>query len=408
MQKRKAIPAPSETLVLFGGLTPEAPIAWARVVRGEVIAQGIARLGEPAPLHTARTALVLPGMEGRVQRVALPARSLAQASAAASYAFAGEVADAAPLHCAAGEAQGAQGHRLVAVIARQRLQDWLDRCSAMGADPGFVAFDFTLWPTDADGVAIVDGGAHVLVAGGGAGGFTAEAELACALVPGWLAKLGLRDASVFGGEERDWPQILHGAARVRLGLADDPALVLARQAATPPAAAPNLRQGQFALTASRAPADARSWKLAAGLAALALLMQPVALVAAGYRDARAAEAIRTAAEADLRAARPDLAGLEAVAAQVSELNQGAPHQSPLLAASSMLSEILLTTPSARLEEIRQEGEQGAIIARLSALDEADLQAIGADLSRRGFAVEARATAQQQGRHRIEYALGGQS
>lgn len=373
----------NEWLILIGGDEPEAPMAWARTDGHRILARGMADEGAPPAMAPARTLLVLPGADARLTRLDLPARADAQARAGAEMLIGASLAAGEAMHYAVGAAQNAEGARLVAAISASRLSRWMERCQSLGAEPNAIYLDCTLWRVADDEAAIVSTPNRVIVAAGARGGFSIEPALALALTKQWLAEHG-RDL------------------RVAEAPADDPIAVLALAGAHPPAYAPNLRQGAFAPAGAEQPSFAL-WRFAALLLVAAVLLQTGAQAIAGWRDHQAARQIMTQAEADFRAARPDVGHVVNLRAQahalVNAMEQSVRH--PLLATSEPMVRALQQHPLARLDEVRHEAPARRVRLVLSAPQPAPLEAAIAGLREQGLTLEARTLQPREGRYVAE-------
>ena len=399
----------SEALILLGGDAPEAPMAWARVDGdGRILAQGLCAGSDRAPAaQPSRTMLILSGAEARVRRLELPARTEAQARAAAPYMFEGALADSQDVHYAVGGAQDAAGTRLAVALSARRLRQWLERCRRLGADPHSVTLDCTVWPAPAGEIHIVVTPERAIVAGGSLGGFAIDPSLAPAVFPRWLgeaqahaARIVLMDDAVAA-----WRAALGAQAnRLEPTRAPDMMTELARGALAASAAVPNLRQGEFAV-AGRSEAPLRLWRFAALLAAAALLLQVGSLLAAGWRDAQAARQTMAAAERDFRELRPDarVVNLRAqVAALVNQLSQSARH--PVLAASQPLVAVLREHALVRIDDMRHQAPGRGVRVQVSATDQAGVEAVVGALRARGLTVETEQLPPRNGRYAAELTL----
>lgn len=393
----------SECLVLIGGDSPSAPLAWVRVSeRGAVVEEGFTDDRAPPSAAPARTVLVLPAADARLRRLELPARSEAQARAGAEMLFGGSLAGGEAMHYAVGAAQDGAGARLVAAIATARLTQWLERCRSLGADPHTVVLDCTLWPVNGNDVVIAVADNRTIVAGGRFGGFSIEPDLAPALAARWLSEAGPSGARITVQGE--------GAEHYRSALArevvsqplPDPIATLARSALEIPAFAPNLRQGAFA------PANAEGrpfelWRFAALLLVAAVMLQIGSLIIAGWRDARAASQIMETAERDFRAARPDVRRVVNLRAQVAALVNAAEQavRHPVIVTSEPLIQALRAQPLARIDEVRHEGPARDVRLIVSAPQAQSLGDFAAALRESGLEVQARDLAPREGRFTAE-------
>jgi len=387
-------------LLLLAGREPADPIAWA--LADDDGALRLRGVGEPAAHAPARTVLVIPGADARLGRLDLPAETEAQARAAAALLFERSLAQSEDLHFAVG-AQQQDGARLVAAIARPRLEAWLEACRRFGADPHVVTLDCAAWPAGDGEIAIAELGARTIVAGGARGGFTIESNLAPSVFPRWAVDANLANARVTinGGEER-WRAGLRDAEfRPR----EDPLEAFARGLAHGAAFAPNLRQGEFA-AGQQETQPWRFWRFAALLAVAALTLQVATLSVAGWRDRQTAARVMAVAEGAFREARPDVGRVVNLRAQTSALlnaiDQGARH--PVLVASQPVIDALRAQPLARIDEVRHETPGRAVRLTVSAPDPRSLEAVITALRAQGIAVEQRDAQPRAGRFATEIVL----
>ncbi len=383
-------------LVLIGGDNPDAAMDWAQIdARGALVAYGPL---ETAP-KAARVVLIAPGADAQVRRLEIPARTEAQARAAAAFMFEGELAgDAAGLHFAVGGAEEDGAHRLAAAIDAGLMNAWLERCRAAGFDPQEVYADFTVWPVVEPGVAIGELPGRTLVSAGARGGYAIEAALAPALFASWRAQAGAQGAVRYAGADAQaWRAI---AAPLDETRADGEMLLaqLAAGAANAPAYAPNLRQGVFAHAGARQ-RSWRMWRFAAALALIALGLQAGRLVWAGVQDRAAAAEITTQAQRAFATIDPN-ADTQTLRMRVTaRLNRTRQAQAqPVLALTAPLIEALSAHPAARLDEIRHEAPARRVTLRLSAMQPEEVQAAVQALTQAGVTTEMGDVSTQDGRY----------
>lgn len=407
-----ARPSGEDALVLFGGYGTDDTLAYVRLNlrSGTVTARGAdVRTATPAAASK-RVVLVLAGVEAQVRRVALPARSEAQARAAAPLMLRGAIA-AAPetMHYAIGDPVDADRARLVAVVAHARMRRWLSACEALGFAPHSALVDFTIWPTAPDAVDIVETPPLTFVTGGARGGYAIESALAPSLFPRWFDTVRADAHTVrIAADDSGWRDALAGAAVEPIEDADDPMATLAEAAVAPPDYAPDLLQGVHAPQSERRGA-ARSmalWRFAAVLALIAALLQIGALVFAGVRDARAARETLALAEQDFRAARPDVRRIVNLRAQVRALLNSAEQSKnhPVLAVSEPLIAAVQANPLVRIDAVRHAAPGRRVIVQVSANDLQAINAAAQTMRDGGAALTTRDLAPIDGRHASEWAV----
>ncbi len=396
----------SAALVIIGGDSPDAPMAWAaldaqgRVERTGAVGDG-ALPGSPAD----RTILILPAADAQLKRLELPARSDAQARAGAEMLFGGKLAGGEKMHYAVGAQQDAAGARLVAAISEARMREWLDRCRSFGANPHVVALDCTVLPAD-DEIVIVSTPKRVIVAGGLRGGFSIEPQLAPMLTARWLREANAETSKVvlLGGDAESFQRALQRDLETRN--ADDPIATVAAGAANIPDFAPNLRQGAFA-PEGRQPQALKFWRFAVLLAVAAVMLQVGSLVISGMRDSQTAAQIEAAAERDFRAARPDITRVVNLRAQVAALlnTQTQAAQHPVLVTSDPVVEVMRQQSAARLDEVRHVAPSRDVLMTVTAPDQETVEAVAASLREAGLSVETRVVRPRDGRFAAELSVG---
>jgi general secretion pathway protein L len=397
-------------VALFAANDPADALHWVEVDAraGRMLAHGRADGPGDLPIAPgARAILVLPGTEAHVRRVALPARTQAQARAGAAYAFEGLLAHADDAHYALGATQDNAGHRLVAAISGARLNAWLEACERLRVEPTRVFVDFTLLTPDANAVEIVAQDDRALVAGGRYGGFAMEAPLAGAVLGRWLSESGgdIREISV--------SDALHGVIEIASPAsvpvlprpAQDTRAMLALAAFSAPAIAPDLRQGAFALKGKeRKPLNLLG--LALMLAIIAALTQIGANALAGWRDANAARALVARAEADFRAAHPNVKRIVDLNAQARAfLNaRTAARGHPVLKSADALYAAQQKQAGVRLEALRHTAPGRSVQAVYSATTPQELDTLIAVMRADGLAVSPGAMRAEQARYVMDIAV----
>lgn len=397
-------------LVLVAGETPDAPISWARVQSGAIVTRGVAEAGATLAGGHGGCILILPGFEAQLRALDTPARSAAQAKAAAAYLFRGALATSeADTLFAVGEPEAEGAPRLAAAISRARLDAWLVRCAAMKATPTAIYLDCAIWPAADGAMDIVRLGERTLVAAGARGGFTIDSGLAPALIESWLAQPGaaISEIRLSGWRPDQLPAgVLAEAPRLSsLDLADPVAtLVLAATAA--PAHAPDLAQGGASRsTTTRSPLA--PWLLAASLAAVAGALQVGVTALDGRRDAQAAESALASAETEFRAARPDVKRITNLRAQVTAALNSArrPASNPILTVSPAVADVLAAHPAVQLDEIRHETLGQSVSLRFSSDTPPELDSVITGLRQGATRIDVGPMQAIDGRSSITVAMG---
>lgn len=397
-------PSGAVHLVLFADGAPGDAMAWLQVDgrNGETLERGVAAPGQAPPAAApARTVLVVSGADAQVRRVALPARTEAQARAGAAYQFDGALLERDETHFAIGAAQDGEGHRLVAAMSAARLHAWLDACRALGANPASAYLDVTLWPASDDAIEIVPLHQRALVCAGRYGGYAIEAPLAGALLSRWAMQNGLRPSRI--GLDRRLADTLKleplaGAPQVITADAGAVDEELARAAIAAPDYAPNLRQGAYSVDGARTPRW-KVWATAYALALIALLVQSGVQMFDAWRDGQSAQTVLAQAEQEFRAARPDVTRIVNLPAQVRAIANAATQAGdhPVLKLTAPLLRARQAQPNARLDELRFTAPGRSVEVRFSATTPAPLEAIAADLRAQGLAIGVRETRAEAGR-----------
>ncbi|PPU22976.1 type II secretion system protein GspL [Xanthomonas arboricola] len=163
----------STTLLLLPADATAHAIAVRVDAHGQVLSQRVAS----APYEpSARSVLVVPGVDVHLRWLSLPGRSIAQSVAAARLQLAEHLAMETPaLHVVIADRNEADGTRLVAAVDGATMQQWLARATQLGVVPDAVVPDCLLLEPGADAAAaVVDWDGRWLIRGAG---------LACSLEP---------------------------------------------------------------------------------------------------------------------------------------------------------------------------------------------------------------------------------
>ncbi len=375
----------ARVLVLFGGAAPDGPMSWLLVERASrsVLTRGVLQAGETAPAAP-EAVLILPGAEAQARRIEVSASTEAQALAASRLLFRDSLAaGSGEIACTVGRA-GDGGARLAVAMNAGRLEQWRQRCRAARTQLSAVHLDCLLWPAPQGAVQVIEIDGRCVVAGGSAGGFAIESDLAARLLPAWLAQAqGIGRVQIAGQPSDAVRAAVQGAGRALEVIAqpDDPLAILAREAADPRSAAPNLLQEGFSTSPGGA-LSLKAWLPAIALAAVLVALQVVVLVMDGRRDEAHARALSDLAEKQFLDLQPGVHRIVNLRAQLSgALNSAAaqpPH--PAVALTQPLSTWLIAHPGVRLDDVRYEGPGRSVEIRLSATTGAELDAVSASLS----------------------------
>jgi general secretion pathway protein L len=384
-----------EVLALLAGEDPDGAISFARLAPGRAeTAFGVLapdqRGGAPAA-RPQRTILILPASLGRLTQAVLPARTDAQARAAAPFLLEESLAtEGASLHYAVGAAQNEEGQRLLAVIDKALLARFLARCQGHGADPHIVLFDCAALRPAAGEAKALETDDRLVIGADGQGGVSLEPALGRALAPRWLQSLSERlgVVSYVGPDPDGFRAALQGRAQMRTEPLEPAVEVLARDALMATGVIPNLRQGEFAAGAARRDGGGRGWRIAAFFAAAAILAQGAAQGVAGQRALEEARRVQADAEAKFQALVTDFPPGGDIPAAVRALQNSAARAQthPVLQISPPLTEVLAGLPDARLDSLRHApGESGVRIV-VSSQSPAAIGAVAEGLRGRGLSV----------------------
>jgi len=250
------------------------------------------------PPKTARDAageivVLVPSADVLLTRARIAARNRAQLLQAVPFAVEEQLLDPVEsLHFGAWpEADGETG---IAVVAKDTLRDWLARLAAHGIEPDRMLPDSLLLPVGGDRAhALIEDDVATVRLGTGSAFACTPGEL-----PDWLHRIGAPALEV--DDFRAAPALaLPGVAAYR-ERQRDPLAFLARQDV--PAA--NLLCGKFA--PRRRAGVARPWKLAAALAAVALLLAFVGLGVEAIGLSRESDRLDARMRDAVREAFPDV------------------------------------------------------------------------------------------------------
>lgn len=345
------------TLLIIAPPDPDAVLRCLRVdAGGAILGRLDADRTRPLPASfldgVARTVLAVPGTDVRTLWLDLPGHSPLQALASAHQLLESHASGPLDAQHVALDVHREGQLRLVGVVGRQAMHDWLQRCAAIGVVPDMMVPDHLLLPapTGADEVNVVADGDRWL-ARSATLAFSAEAALARQLLEPHRMRVEADAASL----DR----------------------VLARGAAAEPAAL-NLMQFEFAPVATPRTTPT-SRRLA--MLALAVLLSPAVLLAAqSLRYELAASSLeRDAREAAGSIGPANVAGASMVASPAAHAR-----------ARNALFEAISRSPGLRLQALRYSA--GAVLeADLVHATADQLQPFGDALLQSGFVVEAGAS-----------------
>ncbi len=385
-------------LIVLAGDSPEAAATWAwwdDAARDDKAAgprdQGavatLSELGFLAARAPARVSLLLPGDQVFAMRAPLPARTDAQARAAAPYAI--EDFLATPLdrvHVALG-ARKADGTRLIVAIAADLLAGWRAALQAVNLAPDLIMPDYLALPAR-------DGEMHLAVLGqrlacrlpDGAG-FAVDIDLVPMLLPDLTADQALRRVVHAGALATEVVAALPADTALIDAGADGRAGLLAA-AGHKPLDGVNLLQGRF----SAGPgwrAMARPWRLTAALAAACVVAMLALTLAQGWRDHSAAANRVAAAEALFRQQFPEVRTLVNPRAQLqARLRRlGGGGEADFIALAALLTTALAEVEQVSLDGLRFDQERGGLSASLRYQAFSDVELVRAALLRQGGVME---------------------
>ncbi|NHF66348.1 type II secretion system protein GspL [Xanthomonas hortorum] len=357
----------STTLLLL----PADATAQAIVVRVDAHGQVLPQRAASAPFESsARSVLVVPGVDVQLRWLTLPGRSTAQSIAAARLQLAEHLAvETQTLHVVIAETAEADGTRLVAAVESAVMQQWLARAAQLGVTPYAVVPDCLLLGPGADGAAaVMDWDGRWLIRSAG---------LACSLEP--------EVARMLLGER----------APVQPPMSD-PALTIACFARCATHAPINLLQQAFA--AKQAIAQMVTPRRLAALAALVLLSPLLLMLAQTLRYEIGARMLQSRAAAQLgvhdAAAVP--AALQARRHAGAAVDTLAMQLGTLFAAVDAI-------PAAELDQLDYQSAQ-PLRATLLHTDAASVQQLSARLAEAGWRLQPGTSQSEDDRLRTPFVL----
>lgn len=359
-----------ETLYIrLRAIDPGAPTAYC-IARANAVASFPV---DEAPLETVllqaaqrRLVVLVPSADVRLTQVLLPAKQAAKVLLAAPYALEDQLADDVDtLHFALGARQPS-GHWPVAVVARERMTAWLSFFEQYGLRPDAIIPDTLALPVPDDqhfSVLIDDG--EILVRTGLEGGFVCQLEDLdlCLQIADPESKRTLRvivprdhdiDLSTLGRAVEP----LHGFGSALEGLLQN----------LKPDLAIDLLQGAYSARQDWLRLW-RPWRLAAALAAAALLLTATLHGVQAYqleRELKALEAQNVARYQQVFPAETRIVNLSTqLDQQLAQLKGGA-GGSNLLPLLENLSQSIAAVPGLRLQTLQY--REGALYAGMTGAD----------------------------------------
>lgn len=380
-------------LIVLAGDHSDAPAAWAwwddgaagPRDSGEVAAlSGLGLLAGRAP---ARVSLLIPGDQVLALRAPLPARTDAQARAAAPYAI--EDYLATPLdrvHVALGTRQ-TDGTRLILAIAADLLTGWRAALQAVNLAPDLIMPDYLALPARAGEMHVAMLGQRLACRLPDGTGFAADSDLAAMLLPDLTATQVPQRVVHAGALAVDVAAALPADAAL-IDAGADGAAALLSAVGQRPSDGVNLLQGRFTAGPGWR-AVLRPWRWAAALAAAWLLAMLVLALAQGWRDHGAAADRVAAAEALFRQQFPEVRTLVNPRAQLqARLRRlGGGGEADFITLAALLTTALAEVEQVSLDGLRFDQERGGLAASLRYQAFSDVELVRAAVARQGGVAE---------------------
>lgn len=334
-----------------------------------------------------RTVAIVPGTEVLTRVVSLPARTEAQARAAIPFLLAEEIgAPAKSQHLALGPRREGSEERLVAVVARQRMEAWTGALAAAGIVADRMIPDHGAVIAGHREAVLFDLPGHVAAALGDGTGCAIEHELLPDLLGPLLERAGVARVTLHSAApDRLAPREGWGDREVVVASADAMAALAAGAGEN---AGPDLLQGAFGPRRDW-PALVRPWRRVALLAAAL----PILFAVATLTDIRRLDSQRRAAlaeaEALFREAVPEAGRVVNPKAQIDAALAAAEARSgsDFLAAADILFEALAGVEGAALSALRYDAGRGGLVAEIVHTGQEDLERIDRAASARGARVD---------------------
>lgn len=362
----------SETLICLLGNAPTETIRWALVSDGRVMeggrlegADGLAELSGRAA-RASLVAVLLPGEQVALRRLASPPRNEAKFRTAAAYLLEDELAEPiADLHVAisGGDAEG-----LAVAVKARIIEDWVAAFDAAGIDPQLISADFLALTSSAKhGTAIFEPERIVLATN--AQGFAIDKGLFPAVAGGAFID-GPEQLFVFGESAR--PREIPPTVAIEwLGPAEDAPLLLHYAQAIVDRQPLNLLQGRLRKRRAWGPALA-PWRRSGALVAATLAAIAVLTFADGLRAGRTADRFNDAARAAHQTAFPDAAGEDPVRHARSVLSSGGAGMS-FLVLSSRFADAASTDKTVQIDRISFDAARGELVVSVRSASDSDIE-----------------------------------
>lgn len=351
----------SDSVVIYPDRGIEAPVLWGRFAEGRLRQSGRTALEEVAAhMAGAECWFVAPGMDVTLHRVEMPARSENKARAMLPFLLEDDMATGlAGMHLALGPA--GDGARLVAVVAKARMEDWLAALRTHGLTPRRMAPDYLCIPPAEETQALAFG-SHVIARLADGGGFAAEAD---------MARLLLGEAGHMAA-----PRPVAEAA------------VLERLHEGLPAAEIDLLQGGYE-PRHALDVDVRAIRRTAIIAGMAAASYLALMLSQGWWYGHQADVLDGQAEAVLRQVFPDIGRMvnpqAQMQARLNGLKGGASGQ--FLKLSRLLAGGIDDVPAAIIRNLRYDDGRGELAAEMAYADFEAMEKVKAAIAAEGGRVE---------------------
>ncbi len=315
---------------------------------GDLVDEGVAG---PLPACDQLWAIV-PGMDVTARTVELPPQANTRARAAVAFLLEDDLAaDGENLHFALDGA--ATPARMVAVVARARMDAWLGQLAALGVKADMMAPDYLALPMPA-----LRECAGIVLARTADGGFAAETELAA-----WLVEDSAPAVSPRALMQEMFATLRAGAAI-------------------------NLLQGPYAPRRNWAGLR-HTWRRTALLAASLLALAVVGQLAEAWHYSRRAAAAEARAEVLFRRAMPEVKRVVNPRAQIRARVQEAraSDSAGFLRMGNILFSAVSAVDNVELESLRFDGKRGEMSFALSLPSFEAVERIKAEIARQGGTVQ---------------------